>query len=179
MEQGLKTHWAGWAGSIQQERPSAHKRISSAFFPGQVGQVARKRKPAHDLSRVGHKGSDMPQWVNSITELQIVVARCRAAGIELAAMPDGQLQVRASTEIPGDIRTGRRRLQVVLLIFLTHQPLLACPACEAGAWLSPLADPHLPGRHWGCWNCGERSVTLGRGIVWHGPDGVVRETLRQ
>src|SRR2546428_4506578 len=41
-----------------------------------------------------------------------------------------------------------------------------------------VSRPPPPGPALGLF-CGERSVTLGRGIVWHGPDGVVRETLRQ
>ena len=48
MKQRLKANWAGWAGSMQEERSFLQELFLTSLFPGQVGQVPQKSKPAQE-----------------------------------------------------------------------------------------------------------------------------------
>lgn len=109
-----------------------------------------------------------------MSDVQTLLARCRALGAELFPTPDGKLKVRAPVPLPEDLQQKLKcyKAEILTLLAQPQVPPWPCPRCGNPAEIEDVCLS-LDGQHtltlWHCRPCqtwGATPDTLRQPPVW-------------
>ncbi len=93
-----------------------------------------------------------------MSNMQLLLSRCRELGAEFIPQPDGKLKVRAPAPLPEYLWKELRQRKGELLTLLTGSPSWSCPECKGQVRLE-VHPKEAPSRIWTCTTCSTWGAT--------------------